>query len=450
MRISIKKGLDLRLKGGISFPCEPQPVKVNRIAICPDDFEGLIPKCMVKPGDKILAGDALLYHKTDSRIKIVSPVNGVIADVKRGLRRHIDYIIINCVADVEVSRPNTQSPIDLRNYSAENLMSLLAEKGLLVFIRRRPYADIPDISVRPRDIFVTGFDSAPLAYTRTWSENELKALQAGAEMLSRITSGKVYVSRRKGSQQLNIDNIIDVEVKGPHPSGLAGVLAANIRPVNKGETIWTLSVETLWRIGTMVLTGMPDFSTVVAVTGSCVDDPYLATTVIGAQIEPLLHGHLVDNNKNIRIISGNVLTGVKLNPTEDYLRYPYTQITVIPEGDDKDEFMGWASLSLSKMSINPSYPGHFLKKYFSPDARINGGKRAIIMSGEYDRVLPMDILGEFLIKAINARDIEKMEKLGIYEIAPEDFALAECIDSSKQPLQQIIRQGLDFIKKELS
>ena len=210
-----------------------------------------------------------------------------------------------------------------------------------------------------------------------------------------------------------------------------------------------LDINTLLRIGATALTGNVPCNTVVALTGSELKEPKMVNCLIGSEINALLAGEIKDDHRHHRIISGNVLTGVAV-PADGYLRFPYTQITVIPEGDDVDEFMGWATLSPGKMSLSPSFPGHFLRrKLFNPDARLQGGRRAMIMSGEYDKVMPMDILPEYLIKAILSRDIDRMEQLGIYEVAPEDFALAEYADTSKLELQKIVREGLDYMRKEL-
>ena len=211
----------------------------------------------------------------------------------------------------------------------------------------------------------------------------------------------------------------------------------------------TLSLDTLWRIGSLLTDGTVPAVTTVAITGSEVKTPHMARTIIGADMADLLKDELDDTPRHRRIISGNVLTGVAV-PADGYLRFPYTQVTVIPEGDDVDEFMGWASLSPEKMSTSPSFPARlFGKKRFKPDARLLGGRRAMIMSGQYDKVFPMDILPEYLVKAVLAKDIDRMEQLGIYEVAPEDFALAEYVDTSKLELQKIIRQGLDYLRKEL-
>ena len=241
-----------------------------------------------------------------------------------------------------------------------------------------------------------------------------------------------------------------VDVEGPHPASNAGTVIAAINPVNTGETVGCLDLATLRRIGVLALTGSVDFSTTVAVTGSEVKTPRLVETVIGAEMSAILQNDITDDGRKKRVISGNVLTGVAVGE-EGYLRFPYRQVTVIPEGDDADEFMGWASLSPRKQSTSPTFPGYFLRrKLFKPDARLLGGRRAMIMSGEYDKVFPMDILPEYLIKAILAKDIDRMEQLGIYEVAPEDFALAEYVDTSKLELQKIVREGLDYLRKELS
>ena len=242
-----------------------------------------------------------------------------------------------------------------------------------------------------------------------------------------------------------------VEVSGEYPASNAGIQAANIAPVNKGETIWCLDAVTLYNIGCLMTNGTVNSDTVVAVTGPEARNPCLIRTLCGAEIAPLVNGHLAGDVRNERIISGNVFTGtaVSAEPETSYLHFPYRQITLIAEGNHADEFMGWASVAPSKMSQSRTFPGHFLNRLFRPDARIHGGRRAMIMSGEYDSVLPMDILAEYLLKAIISRNIESMEKLGIYEIAPEDFAAAEYVDTSKLPLQKIVREGLDYLRKEL-
>lgn len=240
------------------------------------------------------------------------------------------------------------------------------------------------------------------------------------------------------------------EFDGPHPAGNVGVQIAAVKPVNKGETVWTLDAATAARIGMLCADGILNYHTVVAVTGEGVNDPHLVKTTMGASIDTLIGG-MLKTGQSLRIISGNVLTGVRVH-TNGFLRYPYRQITVIEEGDHADEFMGWASLDPGKFSVKRSFPAFLrgLSKPYKFDSRIKGGHRAMILSGEYDKVFPFDIYPEYLLKAIIAGDIDRMEKLGIYEVAPEDFALPEFVDTSKIELQKIVREGLDNLRKELS
>ena len=448
MKIKIKRGFDLPLAGGIpASTATCRDVVSPSVAIYPGDFEGFQPKAMVRPGQRVVAGEAVLYHKDDERIKLVSPVSGIIQDVVRGERRRILSVIISC--DGTDEHLHTDGDLTKREVGPQEAITILAEAGLLALIRQRPFHIIPDADIRPRDIFITSFDSSPLAVNRNWKDPEvMTALQAGASFLSNITTGEIYISQR-GDAFPELRNVRNVVVEGPHPAGLPGIQIANIKPVNKGETVWTLSAETLWRIGRLVTNGIFESTAYVTVCGERVRAPYIARTVIGAKLSSLLDGEIVAEEKHFRVISGNVLTGIKSELENGYIHYPYTQVTVIDEGDQNDEFMGWASLSPKKLSMSPSYPGRFLRKLFNVDARMGGGQRAIIMSGEYDRMLPMDIYGEYLIKAIRSRNIEQMERLGIYEVAPEDFALAEFLDSSKLPLQKIVREGLDYLRREL-
>ena len=440
MKISIKKGLDLPLAGAYEGdPKTVADVAVETVAIIPDDFPGFIPKVDVKPGDVVEAGDALMHHKNSTGVKLVSPVSGVVDAVERGERRKVLSVKVKADGRELNKKFDTKASED-----AEGIVALLSESGLLAMMRRRPYDIVPDPAVLPRDIFVTAFDSAPLAVNAPAGDKAV--YEAAVAWLAKVTTGKVYISRREGQNFPDVSGAVTVDVKGPHPAGLVGVQIANIKPVNKGETVWTLNADTLYKIGTIATTGSVDWHTRVAVVGSSVQKPYVARTVCGAAVEPLLKGH-VDGKEHLRIIAGNVLTGVKI-AADGYLHYPYSQITVIPEGDDVDQFMGWASLSPKMMSVSPSYPGSWFKRLFAPDARVKGGRRAMIMSGIYDKYLPMDIMAEYLLKAIEARNIDSMEKLGIYEVAPEDFALAEYADSSKLPLQHIVREGLDYLRAE--
>ena len=437
--LTVERGLDLSIKGAAEWS-SPTAVKPTVIAVIPDDFPGFLPKLEVKEGDKVEAGAPVMHDKNNEDVKLTSPVAGTVSAVIRGERRKIERVEITAAGNEE-----KQFKV---GSTAESIIEALKDSGLWAEMRQRPYDIVPLTGISPRDIFVTAFDSSPLAPDiNRIIEDKQAQITAGIKALSSLTIGKVYICTKSDCSFEAPEEGEHYIVTGPHPSGNPGVQASLISPINKGDTVWTLSILTVARIGELCLTGKRDFSTVVAVTGPETVNPYYASTVQGAAVKPLLNDHLPSDGKHLRIISGNILTGIKID-LNGFLRFPYTQLTVMAEGDDVDEFMGWASLSPSKMSVSRSFPFRFFKKKFSPDARILGGHRAMIMSGIYDKVMPMDIMTEYLLKAIGARDIDMMEKLGIYEVAPEDFALCEYVDPSKTEIQKAVREGLEWLRKE--
>ena len=440
--ITLKKGYNLNLQGKVTSAEVMEGKPSSTCAVVPDDFQGLIPRMDVKEGDRVCAGATLFHDKNNVNIKVTSPVAGVVKAVIRGERRKLERVVI----EADPKGEKKTFPI-----SMANAKQILLESGLWSMMRQRPYDVVPNPNAEIRDFFVTCFDSAPLAPSLSVAMGALSQYVAkGAEVLSCLTSGKVWLGCREG-EEFETPHSETIIFKGAHPAGNAGVQAANICPVNKGETIITLDVVTLARIGHLFTEGYVTYSTVVAVVGSAVKTPCYVSTTMGSELSTLLHHNIADEAEGVRIINGNVLTGVQ-TPADGYLRSPFRQVTAIPELIYKDEFMGWASLSANKFSVYRTFT-HWLfggkKKSHVVDARINGGERAIVMAGEYDRMIPMDIYAEFLIKAIIAFDIDKMEQLGIYEVAPEDFALAEFADTSKLELQRIVRNGLDRMRKEM-
>lgn len=416
----------------------------GRVAVVPADFPGFLPKLDVAEGDAVCQGQSLMHHKADTSLCLVSPAAGVVESIVRGPRRRIERVVVR-VAEGGESRP---AAVTVDASDATSVDEALKRSGLKAMMRQRPY-DIVPLDGAPRDIFVTAMDTAPLALNLDVEVADcVAAIEAGVAALSTLTAGTIYIGVAAGSKLPDIKGAEMVEFPMLHPAGNAGVQAANIAPVNKGEVIWTLDIVTLARIGRLMQTGHTDWTVDVAVTGAEVETPRVVRTIAGADLDDLLRGNLRNDGVHHRIISGNVLTGTP-EGREGFLRYPYRQITVIPEGDDADEFMGWASLSPSKMSVSRSFLGRLFGRKFNPDARLNGGRRAMIMSEVYDRFFPMDILPEHLVKAIEARDIDQMEALGIYEVAPEDFALAEYADPSKLELQKIVRNGLDYLRSEV-
>lgn len=438
-QIKIKRGLDIPLEGKASGRLETlNPLLVGLV---PDDFEGHVWKCAVKEGDEVAEGTPLLFDKVSGLIKIVSPVKGKVKEIRRGERRKILAVVVE-PGSSQVAVPR----YDLSLFP-ESIRKALLESGLWAMMRQRPFDIVPDPDSVPRDVFVTAFDSAPLA-PELFDHTTLPYVEKGLEILEVLTGKKAYVSSSSKNPQefRHAENLI---VDGPHPAGNAGVQIAAVSPVNKGETVWTMDVSNVFRIGKLYTDGYVSWKTHIALTGPEMPDPHMVQSIIGIDIHQLIPS-AIEDVKGLRVISGNVLTGKKVNPATDFLRFPYHQITVIREGDDADEFMGWASMNPDKFSTKRTFPAFLkgLSGHFPFDARIKGGKRAMILSGEFDKVFPFDIYPEYLLRAIQNGDIDRMEKLGIYEVAPEDFALPEFVDTSKHELQQMVRNALDNLRNE--
>ncbi|MBR3609577.1 MAG: Na(+)-translocating NADH-quinone reductase subunit A [Bacteroidales bacterium] len=445
--VKIKRGLDIPLVGEAEKTIQEAP-KAEMYAIIPDDFHGVVPKILVKSGDAVKAGTPLMCDKNRPEVNFVSPVSGTVEAVNRGERRKVLEIVVKSDGKFESVE---FEKLDAKKMDAQAIKDTLLQSGLFAFIKQRPYDVIANPEVAPRDIFVTAFDSAPLAPEFEFvAKDEEAALQVGVDVLAKLTNGKVYVGVNATSQ-IKLNGCEVVKFQGAHPAGNVGVQIANIAPISKGEVVWTISAFDLLLIGRLFTTGKLDFTRIITLAGSEVEAPKYVKTTMGASIASVITGNVKKADHNQRIISGNVLTGTKVS-AQDYLRAYSSQITIIPEGDDCNEFVGWATPGCGKFSVSRTF-GSWLfgkNKKYNIDARLRGGERGIIMSGEYDSVFPMDILPEFLVKAVIAFDIDKMENLGIYEVAPEDFALCEFVDTSKLPLQQIIRNGLDALMKEMN
>ena len=447
--INIRKGLDIHLKG----KAPEKMIAVSQsdsYAIVPEHYVGIAPKAVVREGDRVKAGTPLMVDKGRAEIKFVSPVSGVVTGINRGDKRKILSITVKPDTQIEYEKFEVN---DLTSYDAEGLKAILLEAGMWPYIKQRPYDRVADPSETPRDIFVTAFHSAPLAPDFDFMvKGEEENLRTGLNVLAKLTAGKVYLGVKDGSCLCDLPGV-DVETvafAGPHPAGNVGVMINHIKAVNKNETVWTLNAADVLLIGRLFRNGQVDFTRCIALTGSEMAERGYVKAISGCTIGSLVQGKLASGDKHLRIISGNVLTGTKVE-TDGYLGAYDCQITAIPEGDDVDEFIGWAMPGFDKYSVSHTYFTWLSgkKKEYALDARIRGGERAIIMSNEYDKVFPMDILPEYLLKAIIAFDIDKMENLGIYEVAPEDFALCEFVDTSKIEIQKIVRNGLDLLYKEM-
>ncbi len=446
--IKIKKGLDINLKGKA-----PEVILNGGIsdsyAIVPDAYNGITPKVLVKAGEKVKAGEPLMIDKNYPEIKFASPVSGEVTAVQRGERRKVLGIVVKPDAQteyVEFGKMNVSA------MKGTEVKEAILNAGLWPFIKQRPYDIVARPTETPRDIFVSAFYSAPLAPNFDFIVKGQEAdFQTGLDALAKLTEGKVYVGVRNGSS-VQVNNVEVVQFEGPHPAGNVGVQINHIKPVNRGEVVWVVDPSDVIIIGRLFNKGVTDLTRLVAITGSETTERGYLKAVAGCTMESLLKGKIVAGGEHLRIISGNVLTGRKVTQDGYLLGYD-NQVTVIPEGDETHELFGWATPGFGKYSVSATFPTGLLgagKKEYVIDARIRGGKRAIIMSNEYGKVFPMDIYPEFLIKSIIAFDIDKMESLGIYEVAPEDFALCEFVDTSKLELQKIVRNGLDQLYKEMN
>ena len=444
--IKLRKGLDINLKGKAKdVKTELRPSE--EYALVPDDFVGIIPKVVVREGDVIKAGDALFVSKNEPVIRFASPVSGTVSAVVRGNRRKV--LCVKVKADKEQQFTDFGVK-DVAMLDGEAVKTALLEAGLFGFITQLPYAVVTTPTSQPKGIFVSALRDMPLAgdFDFELQGNE-SAFQTGLTALSKITNVYLGCGKLQNTTKLTaFHDVTNVIFDGPCPAGNVGVQVNHISPVNKGEVVWTVDPTAVIFFGRLFETGKVDLTRTVAVAGSEVESPAYVDALVGIPLADMLQGRL-NHTDHVRIINGNPLTGRK-STLSDYLGAHVSEVTVIPEGDDADEFLGCILPRTSQFSTSRSYFSWLFgkNKEYTLDARMKGGERHMIMSGEYDEVLPMDILGEYLIKAIIANDIDKMEQLGIYEVSPEDFAVAEFVDSSKLELQHIVREGLNKLRKE--
>lgn len=444
--IKIRKGFDIKLLGEADK--KVNEVSSDNFALKPPDFIGVFPKLFVKEGDEVKAGTPVFFDKYRDNIIFTSPVSGKITEVHRGAKRKMLEIRIKSNGQNKYEDFGIADP---KGLSKEQVSEKLLKSGTWPVIRQRPYSTIADPNDEPKAIFISAFDSAPLSPDIDFIiKNETKAFQAGIEALGKLTSGKIHLNVKDGKTSsktfLEAKGVQVNWFSGPHPAGNVGVQIHHIDPVNKGDIVWYIDPQAVVTIGKLFIEGKYDATRIIALSGSEVSNPQYYKLISGTSLFPLLK----DNTKssNARYISGNVLTGSKINK-DGYISFYDNQVTVIPEGN-YHEFLGWGMPRFDKFSFSKSFfswltPG---KKY-RLDTNINGGHRAFVLTGEYEKVFPMDIYPMQLLKAIMAKDIDLMENLGIYEVDEEDFALCEFIDASKTEMQAIVREGLDFIRKEM-
>lgn len=444
--IKLRKGLDINLAGKAAK--EKVATAASSVyGLSPSSFPGITPKVAVKEGDHVLAGEPLFVNKACPEMGFASPVSGTVKAVVRGARRKV--LMVTVEADAE-QQAHDYGKADVASLDSEAVKNKLLEAGLFGYINQMPYAVVASAQTQPDGIFVSALRDMPLACDFEFElQGNEEAFKTGLEALARIAPVHLGTGAEQTVPTLTSVEGVDLNVfDGPCPAGNVDVQINHISPMSKDKTVWTVDPTAVIFIGRLFLTGKVDLTRTIAVAGSRVKSPAYTDVKVGTPLKDILNGRL-SQEEHIRIINGNPLTGTH-DTLDGFLGAHTSEVTVIPEGDDVNETLGWIMPRTKEFSVNHSYFSWLFgkKKTYDLDARIKGGERHMIMSGEYDKVLPMDIYAEYLIKAIIAGDIDKQEQLGIYEVAPEDFALAEFVDSSKLPLQKIVREGLDILRKE--
>jgi len=447
--VKLRKGLDIRLVGAANKVKTESPMP-KTVAIRPSDFHGMVPKMVVKEGEAVTAGKPIFHDKYNPSIKYVSPVTGTLNAVVRGEKRRILEVVIDVA---ENQNFESDSPIDVASMSGDQIKELMLESGLWPFVRQRPIDVVADPSRAPKAIFISAFDSAPLAPDFDFVlHGKEKEFQAGLDAISKLTEGKVHLTLNgKAPADATFTGAQGVEknkIFGKHPAGNVGTQIHHIDPINKGEFVWVLNAQDVAIIGRFFLSGKYIPKRTIALAGSEVKDPHYFETIIGANVSEIVKGRFTSDN--VRVISGNVLTGDKID-ADGHLGFYHNQITVIPEGDQLKFVLtkGWLGPGFDKFSNSRLFPTFLTgNKKFRLDTNLNGEERAFVVTGELEKVFPFDILPMQLVKAAITDDIDGMENLGIYEVAPEDFALCEYVCTSKIDIQDKVRQGLDLIQSE--
>ncbi len=446
--VKIRKGVNIKLKGSAE-KLYADSVTTSDVVLKPTDFPGLRPKLSLKEGGKVKAGTPVFFDKDNDKVLFTSPISGEITEIKRGEKRKILEIKIksdgaNQYESFKQADPNT--------LSREEVLDNMLKSGVWPFVRQRPYDVIANPADMPKAIHITAFDSAPLAPDYGFiAHGQGEVLQAGLDALAKLTEGKVHLNITGNSNAdsafTGAKNVQINKVSGPHPAGNVGIQLHHIDPVNKGEVVWVLRALDVLTIGKLFKEGKFDASRSIAVTGPKVKTPKYYKTILGANIGDLLKGNVGEGG---RYISGNPLTGSQIDENGHLGFYDY-QVTVLTEGGE-DRMFGWLpyigynGFSLSRTSLSFLSPN----KERDLDTNINGEERAFVVTGEYEKVFPMDILPVFLVKAMITKNIDAMEKLGVYEVAPEDFALCEYACTSKIQTQKIVREALDLVRVETS
>jgi Na+-transporting NADH:ubiquinone oxidoreductase subunit A len=445
--IKIRKGANIKLKG-VAEKLYTNPINVSEIVLRPSDFPTLKPKLSVKVGDKVKAGSALFFDKENEQILFTSPISGEVVEINRAEKRRI--VEVKVKADGQNAYESFKQA-DPSTLSREAILENLLKSGVWPLVRQRPFDVIANPNDKPKAIIISAIDTAPLAPDYGFIvHGQAEIFQMGLNALAKLTDGKVHLNINGNDNAdeayANAKNVQINKVVGPHPAGNVGIQAHHISPINKGEVVWVLRSLDVLTIGKLFKEGKFDASRTIAFAGSKVKSPKYVRTVLGANISDIVKGNVVEGG---RYISGNPLTGTQIAENGHLGFYDY-QLSVIPEGGN-NQFFGWIAPGFDKFSLSRTFfswltPG----KEYDLNTNMNGEERAFVVTGEYEKVFPMDIYPVHLVKAMITEDIDKMEQLGIYEVAPEDFALCEYACTSKIETQKIVREALNLVKKECS
>ena len=446
--IYLKKGLDLPISG-VAAQTTKKVIVPDVVAVKPTDFRGLVPKLLVREGDKVLAGTPVLADKMSQNILFTSPVSGTVAEVVRGEKRKL--------LEVRIKADETQEYVDfgvkkVEEMTAEQIKAALLEAGLWPAITQRPYGIVANPEVKPKAIFVSAFSTAPLAANAEYALGaEVEHIQTAINALGKLTDGGVHLSLNSenysGTPFHKLENVIQHTFTGKHPAVNVGVQIHHISPIRKGETVWTVSLLMLAAIGKLFNTGKYDVRRKIAVTGPKAENPAYVEGYPGISMKELKDFYA--SAENLRFVSGDVLTGTNVG-AEGFLGFADNQVTILEEGN-KFELFGWAKpFRTSQFSASRTYFSWLTpNKKYDMDTNLHGGPRAFVVNDTYSKVLPMELYPVHLLKACLANDIDKMEKFGIYEVIEEDFALCEYVCPSKIYIQQIITDGIALMLKEM-
>ena len=449
--IKIKRGLDIPLIGEAERIVQTPP-QSTEYSIRPPVFHGVVPKMLIEEGSRVKAGTPLFYDKYNEDVLFTSPISGTYKQLVRGAKRRI--------MDVRIEPDGQDDFLDfgvkpIPGLSREQIILKLLKSGVWPAIRQRPFSIIAKPDQNPRDIFITAFKTVPLAPDMDFIVNgREEAFQAGLDVLTRLTEGDVHLgihaSETKSKAYAEAKGVKIHAFAGPHPAGNPGVQIHHIKPINKGELVWQIDVQDVITIGILFTKGIYDARKLVALTGSEVLNPRYYKIINGARLSSFAENNIrTEAGITPRYISGDVLSGEKIN-FDGFVGFYDDQVSVIPEGDNP-ELLGWLIPTPDKFSVSRTFFSFLMPwKKYRHNTNIRSGERPFVITGIYEKVLPMDIMPMELIKSVMINDIDMMEKLGIYEVAPEDFALCEYVCPSKIEMQSILRDGLDVMVKEFA